>query len=170
MSSDKKNSLQAILENFQADLVLLVEDGQIISSAPSALPIDQSLQKFAALQAKLPNHSWLHTCQIEDEAKFVLTYQIDQEQILLLVFPLNTCISVLESTLKALKQGLEEVESEQAVNTIINLSQQDLKITSQQQAGQDDFLSSLAELDESPSELASTPANDGDTQPISINS
>lgn len=169
MSSDKKFSLQAILENFQADLVLLVEDGQIISSAPSALPIDQSLQKFAALQSNLPNHSWLHTWQIEDKAKFVLTHQIDQEQILLLVFPLSTRISTLESTLKALKQPMQEAESEQAVNTIINLTQQDLKITSQQHAGQDDFLSILTELDESPSELASTPANEGDTQPISIN-
>ena len=170
MSSDTNISLRAVLEKFQAYLVLLVEDGQILSSAPSALAINQNLQRFAALQAKLPKRSWLHTCQLENEAKFVLTHQLNQDQLLLLVFPLSTRISTLESTFNALNQPMQEAESEQPVNSIIELTQHDLKIPSQQQAGQDDFLSILKELDDSAPEPASTPANEGDTQPISINS
>ncbi len=170
MSSDNNISLPAILEKFRANLVLLVEDGQILSSAPSALAIDQNLQRFAGLQARLPKRSWLHTCQLENQANFVLTHQLNQDQRLLLVFPLSTRISTLESTFNTLNQPVQEAESEQPVNTIIELTQHDLKITSQQQAAQGDFLSILKELDQSDPEPALTPANEGDTQPISINS
>ncbi|HHX09624.1 MAG TPA: hypothetical protein GX730_09400 [Chloroflexi bacterium] len=99
-----------------------------------------------------------------------MTHQADQEQLLLLVFPLTKRIRALEITLKVLEQHLAQANAEEPVNTIIELTEQDLKSTGQPQAGQDDFLSILKELDDFALEPASTPANDGDTQPISINS
>ncbi len=170
MSSYKNISLQPILEKFQADLVLLVEDGQILSSAPSTLSVDHNWQKFAALHSRLPTRSWLHTFQSSNQTNFVLTHQADQEQLLLLVFPLTKRIRALEITLKVLEQHLAKANAEEPINTIIELTQQDLKSTGQPQASQDDFLSILKELDQSLPEPGSTTENEGDTQPISINS
>ena len=170
MSSEKNISLQAILEKFQADLVLLVEDGQILSSAPSTLSVDHNWQKFAALHSRLPTRSWLHTFQSSNQTNFVLTHQADQEQLLLLVFPLTKRISALEITLKVLEQHLAQANAEEPVNTIIELTEQDLKSTGQPQAGQDDFLSILKELDDLALEPASMHANDCETKQIYINS
>jgi hypothetical protein len=150
------------------DEVFLVDRDQDSISLDLAEKGDSTLIKLAKTFLKLPESSWLHLAQFENQPVFVLSYAISQNQTAFLTFPSATRISHLEEKLILLQNSLSDQTPDQTTTILQDLTTSDLKASRNPQPEPDDILSILAEVDESATKSSPNPPNLGDTQPISL--
>ena len=150
------------------DEVFLVDRDQDSISLDLAEKGDSTLIKLAKTFLKLPESSWLHLAQFENQPVFVLSYAISQNQTAFLTFPSATRISHLEEKLISLQNSLSDQTPDQTTTILQDLTTSDLKTGTSHHPEQDDFLSIFAELKKSVIKNSPTPPNEGDTQPIRL--
>lgn len=149
------------------EVFLVNRDLDSISLDPSEKG-NSTLIKLAKTFSKLPESSWLHLAQFENQPVFVLSYAISQNQTALLTFPSATRISHLEEKLILLQNSLSDQTPDQTTTILQDLTTSDLKASRNPQPELDDILSILAEVDESATKPTPNAPNQGDTQPISL--
>ena len=149
------------------EVFLVNRDLDSISLDPSEKG-NSTLIKLAKTFSKLPESSWLHLAQFENQPVFVLSYAISQNQTAFLTFPSTTRISHLEEKLTLLQYSLSDQNTDPTSAILQDLTTSDLKPGTLHYPEQDDFLSIFAELKKSVIKTSPTPPNQGDTQPIRL--
>lgn len=166
------NSKTKMLESFFSDLspehAFLLSAGEIIYPQTAAPSMGQKLLEVARILSKLPDPSWLHLCNLDNEAVYVVIQTIDQDERLFLTFPSSTRISQLEEKLVVLKQRLGSQKAEPLREMLEELGAADLKSELPAPTRSDALLSLLSDFDTSAPQADQNQTSQGDTQPVTL--
>lgn len=118
MSIDLEAILTKTIQNSPAVAAMLLKDGQLFSSSRPGVTFDPTeylpmVQASTDSQLSTPEFHLLPFEQTEREPVLVLTQKVDTDTFCLLVFPLETSLSIAEQACQQLMQQLNIIESPQ---------------------------------------------------------